>query len=87
MVEQQRQTRARVQPLVVAAFGTNLLIVLQGFPPHDLAAVRTFEPQPFGADALVAFLGFERRFVASEPSHPVFSIRARGRLTSARYFG
>ena len=57
---------------MVAAFGANLVIVLQRLAPDNLAAMAAFQPKTFGADTLPAFLRFDRRFISSEPSHADF---------------
>jgi hypothetical protein len=43
---------------VVPALGAHLEIVLQAFPPDDLAAVDALLPKTFGADVFLALFRF-----------------------------
>src|SRR5581483_4830113 len=74
VIKKQHESGAGVDPFMMTALGANLEIVLQSFPPDDLAAVVAFKPQALCFDTALAFLGFERRFLSCKPSHADFSV-------------
>src|SRR5580693_6798698 len=69
IVEEQRQACARVDAVMVVALRADLQVVLESLAPDDLTAMFAFQPKAFRAHAAASFLGSQRGFVASEPSH------------------
>ena len=74
VVKELLQPFCRADTEVMATFGTNLQIVFDGFAPDDLPAGFTLLPQALSFDVFLKVFGwfaFERRLLASEPSHGI----------------
>jgi hypothetical protein len=68
VIEQEAEPRARVEPEVVLALGTDLPVSLQVFFPDDLATTFALGPQALGANVR-AFAGLQFLFFFFEPGH------------------
>ena len=68
IIQQQRQAGARINPEMLVAFRTDVQIVFQVLLPNNLPAVLAFDPQPLGADLLLAG-GIQFSGLALKPSH------------------
>ena len=68
VIQQQRQTGARIDAEVALALGADVPVLVQVFLPDHLAAAVTLHPQTFGAYAFLA-RGFQLRVFAFKPGH------------------